>query len=376
MIASKNGWTGLTRSLYYNMLDMAKNILKSSQFKPENINLVNKAGETALGYATAYGMADIVPLLLKKGASPYKNGEMYDFSEKDLEKYLSSCITFESQMKKISESSLQLDYKFSKTTGASKNDENKGVIIEDATFKSQERKDGPYKRPQESTEMFDIPEVKVDNGTQSANIPELETKALEDMANQYKNLLKHPLIRIFLMLKYSRVKFLYNIWIAMKIIFLCLLVALVMQDCTFTRHEGTPDNPKNKTNVVTIVMQDREYTCHEKTPDTITIEKPITRKRHKKKTVTKAPIYRKKALNKTCYCWFCSQYCWLYSSSWRCSSVWSQSVLGSASPRTGCRPTSSSPAPTLPAASGMVDWKRRARRSSFPAAHGLLRVPI
>jgi hypothetical protein len=111
------------------MLDVANNILKSPQFTAGNINLINDAGETALGYATAYGMNDIVPLLLKKGASPYKNRDMYDFSEKDLEKYLDSCINFESKMKKISESSLQLDFKFFKASGSTGNDENREAII-------------------------------------------------------------------------------------------------------------------------------------------------------------------------------------------------------------------------------------------------------
>ena len=250
MKASTNDWTGLTISLYWNMLDEAKLILNSPKYTPDNINLKNEEGETALGYATAYGMTDIVPLLLKKGASPYKNKDIYDFSEQDLEKYLDSCINFENKMKKISESSLQLDYKFFKTSGVSDNADNKGAIIDIPTFKSQDN--GQTGRQEDSTEMVDIPVVTSVDSTQFTDIPELETTILEDIAKQHKKLLKHPMITIFLMLKYSRVKFLYNIWIAMKIGFLCLLVALVMQNyspdvpnearCSIILNEETQDD--------------------------------------------------------------------------------------------------------------------------------------
>ena len=57
-----------------------------------------------------------------------------------------------------------------------------------------------------------------------------ETTILEDMTAQHRNLLRHPLPRAFLMLKWRKINNIYKTWIVMKAIFLCLLVAIVARN--------------------------------------------------------------------------------------------------------------------------------------------------
>ena len=233
MVANRTGWTGLTVSLYWNMPDVARKILQSTQFKPENIDLINEEGETPLGYATAYCMTNIVPLLLCKGASLYKQGVMYDFCDKQFEIYLDSCINYESKEKKISDSTLQLDYSFLRTSDDSKDDNAKEAsrvnLCEDRTSRIETEKD-----------IHDVED------RESAPIPEVttmvETRVLEDITSKHRNLLKHPMIRIFLTLKYQRISNIYQAWVAMKILFLCLLVVLVMKNFYQPEEDSVQDN--------------------------------------------------------------------------------------------------------------------------------------
>ena len=57
-----------------------------------------------------------------------------------------------------------------------------------------------------------------------------ETTILEDMTAQHRNLLRHPLPRAFLMLKWRKINNIYKTWIVMKAMFLCLLVAIVARN--------------------------------------------------------------------------------------------------------------------------------------------------
>ena len=85
MALSTNGWTPLTVAIYWacntsyerdskeaataeTLKMLAKDILSAPHFKAEHIDAVNDEEGTALHYATAYAMPELVPLLLKRGA--------------------------------------------------------------------------------------------------------------------------------------------------------------------------------------------------------------------------------------------------------------------------------------------------------------------
>ena len=91
MALSTNGWTPLTVAMYWasytyerdskeaakaeTLKILAKDILSSPNFKAEHIDAVNTEEGTALYYATAYAMPELVSLLLKKGAKMDMQGE-------------------------------------------------------------------------------------------------------------------------------------------------------------------------------------------------------------------------------------------------------------------------------------------------------------
>ena len=128
MALSVSGWTPLAVAIYWaittsrdenqsateaNLHQLAKNILSAQNFKAEHIDAVNDEEGTALHYATAYAMPELVLLLLKRGARMYmKGGQMYQFQEEHLEAFLDVCISYHSQGKKVSECILQFDYTF------------------------------------------------------------------------------------------------------------------------------------------------------------------------------------------------------------------------------------------------------------------------
>ena len=112
MALSVNGWTPLTVAIYWAITTssekdsreaataetlrmLAKDILSAPNFKAEHIDAVNDEEGTALYYATAYAMPELVPLLLKRGARMYmQGGQMYQFEEENLETFLDACISY------------------------------------------------------------------------------------------------------------------------------------------------------------------------------------------------------------------------------------------------------------------------------------------
>ena len=130
MALSLNGWTPLTVAIYWSITNysergskeaatadtfriIARDILSSPNFKADNIDVANDEEGTALYYATTYGMSELVPLLLKRGAKmDSQGGWICQFDLKSLETFLDDCISCDTQGKKVSEAVLQFDYTF------------------------------------------------------------------------------------------------------------------------------------------------------------------------------------------------------------------------------------------------------------------------
>ena len=192
-------------------------------------------------------------------------GDIYQFQEEHLEAFLDTCISYESQGKKVSECSLQFDYTFlndsqDKEVDQEKNNKNSdpnvargGEVVVDVKSVDDVKKDEampdqaifpslPPPPPQKDglTQKEEILEVEVtfdgtnlgisDERRRKKSTVRTETTILEDMAAQHRNLLKHPLPRAFLMLKWRKINNIYKTWIVMKAIFLCLLVAIVARN--------------------------------------------------------------------------------------------------------------------------------------------------
>ena len=282
MALSVTGWTPLAVAIYWsitssrdenqsatasNLRQFARNILNAQNFKAEHIDAVNDEEGTALHYATTYAMPDLVLLLLKRGARMYNMqvGDIYQFQEEHLEAFLDTCIYYESQGKKVSECSLHFDYTFlndslDKEVDQEKKDKNSesnaargGDVVVDVKSVDDVKRDEampeqaifhfiPTPPPQKGglTQKKDILEAEATlDGTNGGISDErkrkkatvrTETTILEDMTAQHRNLLKHPLPRAFLMLKWRKINNIYKTWIVMKALFLCLLVAIVARN--------------------------------------------------------------------------------------------------------------------------------------------------
>ena len=70
---------------------------------------------------------------------------------------------------------------------------------------------------------------------------------LEDITAQHRNLLKHPLPRTFLMLKWRKLTNIYKMWITMKSIFLCLFVVLMAKNFGHFVDENQSQQSHNQT---------------------------------------------------------------------------------------------------------------------------------
>ena len=270
MALSVSGWTPLSLAIYLaitssreenqsakagDLHQIARSILNAENFKAEHIDAVNDEEGTALHYATAYAMPELVLLLLKRGARMYRqgSGQMHQFQEEHLESFLDTCISYESQGKKVSECSLQFNYTFLNNSLEAKIEVNNAakegeVVVDLKSVNEPEELKNDTTRPEEETISPPSPQeggftlknsiLKTTFGGTSAIekvkdtvcTVRTETTVLEDMAAQHRNLLKHPLPRAFLMLKWRKINNIYKTWIVMKAIFLGLLVAIVAQN--------------------------------------------------------------------------------------------------------------------------------------------------
>ena len=253
MALSTNGWTPLTVAIYWaigptsyerdskeaataeTLKMLAKDILNAPDFKAEHIDAVNDEEGTALHYATAYAMPELVPLLLKRGARmDMQGGQMYQFEEKNLESFLDACISYESQGKKVSECILKFDYTFMVNSLDKETSEVEKEKKPDKTTESKNAAKGggvvvDLKSGEETDEAKneDPPD---EAAAEEKDIVTTEMTLLEDLAGQHRNLLKHPLPRAFLMLKWRKINTIYKTWIAMKVFFLFLLVVFVARN--------------------------------------------------------------------------------------------------------------------------------------------------
>ena len=286
MALSFSGWTPLSVAIYWaitssrdenqsetvaQLHQIARTILNTENFNAEHIDAVNDEEGTALHYATAYAMPELVLLLLKRGARMYmQGGQMYQFQEEDLESFLDTCISYESQGKKVSECNLQLNYNFlinsletENANNSSSNTAKEAEVV--VALKSVDK-------PDELKSDTNLPDEKiypsppqgggftlkndiliatfggtsaVEERKYTLHTVRTETTILEDMLAQHRNLLKHPLPRAFLMLKWRKINTIYNTWIAMKTVFLCLLVAVVVWNFRHCRvQEETSETPQ------------------------------------------------------------------------------------------------------------------------------------
>ena len=157
---------------------------------------------------------------------------MYPFEERDLETFLDACISYESQGKKVSECILKFDYTFmikSLDTRVSKEVE-------------KEKKNDKTTEPKNAAKeaVIELKSVGKSDNAKKEDPPEAvpeekdlvttEMTLLEELAGKHRNLLKHPLPRAFLMLKWRKINTIYKTWIVMKAAFLCLLVAFVARN--------------------------------------------------------------------------------------------------------------------------------------------------
>jgi len=175
-------------------------------------------------------MPELVPLLLKRGARMYmQGGQMYQFEEENLETFLDACISYESQGKQVSECILQFDYTFlinssDKETSSGSKEVKKEKKKNKITESESTGKGGAVAIDLKSETDEVKNDILPDAVPEEKDIGTTEMTLLEDLAGQHRNLLKHPLPRAFLMLKWRKINTIYKMWIAMKVTFLCLLV--------------------------------------------------------------------------------------------------------------------------------------------------------
>ena len=94
--------------------------------------------------------------------------------------------------------------------------------------------------------MVNVSSLKISQDDVSTNAKP-EVTVLEDLTAHHRNLLKHPLLRAFLMLKWRKINNIYKAWIAVKAIFLCLLLAAVARN--FRTSDKTDKNEERLSNV-------------------------------------------------------------------------------------------------------------------------------
>ena len=306
------GWTPLSSAIYWaittsfddnnpekaaDLQDLAVKMLKAPDFQAKHIDAVNDIEGTALYYATAYALPELVVLLLQRGARVYtKKGKLYPFQEEWLQTFLDNCISYESRGKKVSECILQFDYTFltnSKDKEATsridylEDNENRMkselyteegdepmIILESLNEKQkidqntspkalfsppppppplpqegivlQKKKKTPETKPVPSSLSGTDNEVQISQDDVRSNAKP-EVTVLEDLTAHHRNLLKHPLLRAFLMLKWRKINNIYKAWIAVKAIFLCLLLAAVARN--FRTSDKTDKNEERLSNV-------------------------------------------------------------------------------------------------------------------------------
>ena len=227
--------------------------------------------------------------LLAKGANlyrPEKDGRspaIFDFTESDLEKYLDSCVSYETDGKKISDCVLQFDCGFIKNrcnlesgknakieeesenvSQKNQNQPNEQIVCdknkandEDMDMKGLSstrhlKAPSPSKKPQPppppppppfpsspsvqpTSWKVDMPKNDTVTTTTSKTSSLIErsgpeTGLLQDIAAKHSNLLKHPLPRGFLMLKWRKINNVYKTWIVTKTVFLFVLTAVVLRN--------------------------------------------------------------------------------------------------------------------------------------------------
>ena len=279
MALSLKGWNPLSVSLYWSpnypeQRMVTRKILNSANFCAENINHVTEMGDTPMGYAVAYGMSDFVVQMLERGAKMYEpSGTLFEFTVTDLEKYLDKCISFDSKGKKISDCVLRFDFSFMKP-GANNIGASNGQpeITPVDIYPKTEKKCSPDLWAKEASIVVGMDQqletIKQEVDLETTNTQqfdfgettETETKVIEDMAKRHRTLLKHPLPKAFLMLKWRKLHYMYAAWIFMKAVYLGLLLFLVLTSQQFTSSsEATSatnmtmtSKPLNDTNIVHI----------------------------------------------------------------------------------------------------------------------------
>ena len=184
------GWTPLSYACHLNRVDVVKLILSSASKSctKEFLNAVNEHGETALTYAVANGLTEVIPDLLSKGASLY-NCETWKILKTDkesLEKFLDNQISVKKDegSHKVADTVIEFDYQ---QIHAEKNEQAELTAIQ----------------------------------------------VMEDMVKitpEHKELLKHPMFMALLMRKWNIIKPIYFCWMFSKILFLCFLGTIAIME--------------------------------------------------------------------------------------------------------------------------------------------------
>jgi len=220
-------WTVLTIACARNLPEIVKTILKreKDELTPEFLSLTTPDGDSALSYALAYGLSEVVERLISLGASLYiPKKSMSESSQKN------EAISTEMQLLNIDPKTLTKFF-----------DDHIIVKYDTGRFR-----DPKYQMKEQIEKMENIKNIQIkfdfkcitqndNSGTPLILHPKYDiftdTKVLEDivrLSKNHKKILKHPLPRALLMKKWYKIKNYYWGWIISNLLFLICLVALAL----------------------------------------------------------------------------------------------------------------------------------------------------
>ena len=255
------GWTPLNYACHINRADVAKVILskENRSLTPEYLDAKDFHGETALTYAVANGLTEVIPDLLSRGASLYHlNGDKWQIHGIDKESFrvflddqisvkkvkLDPLDNEDRTSHKVADTEIEFSYQRLHRNLEVSKVESTEEKPQDASMVKIIEKDAEIIPMLTQTNTL----LTIDQGT--ANSHDLKfsytTKdVMEDMVKispDHKELLKHPLFMALLKRKWKKIEHIYLLWMFIKIIFLCLLLTVIVME-----GQTLKDNRQNST---------------------------------------------------------------------------------------------------------------------------------
>ena len=211
------------------------------------VNARNADNEEALDFAVSNGWSESVKMMLALGGNIFKDGQIRSIKKEDLEEFMDSKITIErpfivqegeemEESQNLEDRQLQLDFAFISTKH----------FWDEKNFKGKEGDEEDEEEGSQNDVALEIQKIQEAQPTTS------EIGWLTDyisISTENKEMLKHPLPRALLMMKWQRLEKPYKAWFVLKIINFTVLLLLAICMTKVVPHPSNATLPVVENNV-------------------------------------------------------------------------------------------------------------------------------